>query len=64
MEPCVGNYCTLEGVVNANETLEECTKNVSKPLIWINCHNFHIGFNIRLENSHTYTKKFPTFNKN
>jgi hypothetical protein len=49
IEPCVGNYCTVDGVVNgANETLEECTKNVSKPLIWINCHNLRIGFNTRL----------------
>jgi hypothetical protein len=59
-EPCVENYCTLDGVVNCvNETLEECTKNVSKPLIWINFHNPCIGFNIRLENSHIY-KEFPT----
>jgi len=31
MEPCVGNYCTVDGVVNgANETLEECTKKCFK----------------------------------
>jgi hypothetical protein len=55
VEPCVGNYCTLDGVVNgANETFEECTKNVSEPLIGINFHNPCIGFNIRLESSHIY----------
>jgi hypothetical protein len=64
VEPCVGNYCTLDGVVNGvNETFEECTENVSKPMIWINFHNPRIGFNTRLENSHIY-KEFPTHNKN
>jgi hypothetical protein len=55
VEQCVGNYRTSDGLVNnVDGTFEEYTKNVSKPLMWINFYNPHIGFNIRLENSHMY----------
>jgi hypothetical protein len=64
MELCVRNYCTSNGIVNgANETFKECTKTISKPVIWINFHNPHIGFNTTLENSHI-CKTFPGLNKN
>ncbi len=64
VELCAENYCTLDGIVNdVDGTFKEYTKIVSKPLIWINFHNLHIGFNTRLENSHMY-KKFPRLNKN
>jgi hypothetical protein len=38
-------------------------KSISKPLIWINFHKLHIGFNTMLENSHIY-KEFLALNKN
>jgi hypothetical protein len=64
VELCARNYHTSNSFVNdTNETFKEYTKIVLKPLIWINFHNLHIGFNIRLEISHIY-KKFPTLNKN
>jgi hypothetical protein len=64
MELCVRNYCTSDGIVNNDmERLKIYMKTISKPLIWINFHNPHIGFNTRLENSHMY-KKFPRLNKN
>jgi hypothetical protein len=64
VELCVGNYYTSNGIVNGvDETFEEYTKTVSKPVIWINFHNPHIGFNTRLENSHI-CKTFPRLNKN
>jgi hypothetical protein len=60
----VGNCHTSDGLVNGIDGMfEEYTKTISKPLIWINFHNPHIGFNTRLENSHIY-KKFPALNKN
>jgi hypothetical protein len=64
MELCGRNYHTLNSLINGtNGTFKEYTKNVLKPLIWINFHNPCIGFNTRLEISHIY-QKFPTLNKN
>jgi hypothetical protein len=64
MELCIGNYRTSYGLVNdVDKTFEECMKNVSKPLMWINFCNPRIGFNTRLENSNIY-KEFLALNKN
>jgi hypothetical protein len=64
VEPCARNYHTSNSLVNhINGTFKEYTKNILKPLIWINFHNPHIGFNTKLEISHMY-KEFPTLNKN
>jgi hypothetical protein len=37
-------------------------KIISKPLLWINFHKAHIGFNTMLKNSHIY-KEFLAANK-
>jgi hypothetical protein len=52
---CIGNYHKSYGLVNGvDETFEECMNIVSKPLMWINVCNLHIGFNTMLEKSHIY----------
>jgi hypothetical protein len=60
IELCVGDYATLDGLVNgANGTFQYYIKTCSKTLIWINFYNPQIGDNMRIQHSQTY-KYFPT----
>jgi hypothetical protein len=39
VELCVGNYATLDGLVNgADDTFQDYIENNLKPLIWIHFH--------------------------
>jgi hypothetical protein len=63
VELCVLNCCTLDGLVNIiDKMFKKNMKTISKPLIWINFHKPHIGFNTMLKNSHIY-KEFLAANK-
>jgi hypothetical protein len=64
IELCVGNYATLDGLVNgANGIFKYYIEtSTSKSFIWIYFENPRIGNNKRVENYYLY-KQFPRLNK-
>jgi hypothetical protein len=60
VELCVGNYATLDGIVNGvDDTFQDYIKSSPKPLIWIHFHNPQIGIKTQIKNFHIY-EQFPT----
>jgi hypothetical protein len=52
---CVGNYSTLDGLVNgANGTFQDYIEVFNKQLIWINFENPCIGLNTKFQYTHMY----------
>jgi hypothetical protein len=57
VELCVGNYETSNGLINgANGIFQDCTKVISKYLIWIQFQNFEIENKTRIKYFHVYEK--------
>jgi hypothetical protein len=57
VELCVGNYSTLDGLINgANGMFQDYIKVFNKQLIWIDFENPCIGLNTRLQYTHMYDK--------